>query len=146
MIEIWASCDLSHVWVIKTYWIGIKISVHSLDFRYKMLYKFHENWIRDALVLEWILSTIVQQFSALSSGENFDCWQFIWSQMKLKFLKLLVNLVRHFSTKFCGIWICILGDIHFSLKSTESTKKVTIIGFIWSHFDWKVLKLKHVYK
>ena len=66
--------------------------------------------------------------------------------MKLKFLQLLDNLVKHIYTKFYGIWICTLGDMHFSLKSTESARKVTIIEFIWSHFDWKVLKLKHVYK
>jgi hypothetical protein len=61
-------CDLSHVGVIISYCIGLKFGVYALDLWYKMLYKFHENWIRDALVLEWILSTIVQQFSACSSG------------------------------------------------------------------------------
>ena len=29
-----------------------------------------------------------------------------------------------------------------SLKGTESAIKVTIIGLIKSHFDWKVLKLE----
>ena len=62
--------------------------------------------------------------------------------MKLKFLQMLDDLVKHISTKFCDIWICTLEDMHFSLKSTESARKVTIIGFIWSHFDWKVLKLE----
>ena len=55
--------------------------------------------------------------------------------MKLKFLQLLDSLVMHTSTKFRGIWICTLGDMHFSLKSTESARKMTIIEFIWSHFD-----------
>jgi len=62
--------------------------------------------------------------------------------MKLKFLQLLDNLVKHISTKFCGIWIYTLGDMHFSLEGTESAWKVTISGFIWSHFDWKVHKLE----
>jgi hypothetical protein len=34
--------------------------------------KFHEKWIRDASVLECILSAIVQQFSACSSGGRFE--------------------------------------------------------------------------
>ena len=42
--------------------------------------------------------------------------------MKLKFLQLLDNLVKHI-TKFRGIWIYILGDMHFSLKGTEAAKK-----------------------
>ena len=29
ILKIWASCDLSHVWVIKTYWTGIKIGAHA---------------------------------------------------------------------------------------------------------------------
>ena len=56
--------------MIKTYWIGIKIGVYALDLWYKILCKFHENWIRDALVLEWILLVIVDQFSACSSVEK----------------------------------------------------------------------------
>jgi hypothetical protein len=55
--------------------------------------------------------------------------------MKPKFLKLLDDLVNHISTKFCGIWICTLGVINFSLKGTESIRKVIIIGLIKSHFD-----------
>ena len=55
--------------------------------------------------------------------------------MNLKFLQMQDDLLKHISTKFRGIWICTLGDMHFSLKSTESARKVTIIGFIWSHFD-----------
>jgi hypothetical protein len=55
--------------------------------------------------------------------------------MKLKFLELLDNLVNHIFTKFRDIWICTLGDINFSLKGTESARKVTFIGYIWSHFD-----------
>ena len=64
--------------MIKTYWIGIKIDVHALELWYKIMYKFHENWIRDSSVLEWILSAIVQQFSAyniveeLKSGSNIE--------------------------------------------------------------------------
>ena len=116
-------------------WIGIKIDVHSLDIWYKTLYKFHKNWIRDASVLEWILSAIVQQFSACSSGGRIDIWQQSRSQMKLKFLRLLDNLVKNISTKIHHIWICTLGDMYFSLKGTESARKVTIIGLIKSHFD-----------
>ena len=52
--------------------------------------------------------------------------------MKLKFLQLLDNLVKNISTKFGGIWIYTL----------ESARKVTFIGLIKSHFDWKVLKLE----
>ena len=48
---------------------------------------------------------------------------------------MLDDLVNHILTKCRGIWISTLGDMHFSLKSTESARKVTIIGFIWSHFD-----------
>jgi RNA-splicing ligase RtcB len=55
--------------------------------------------------------------------------------MKLKFLHLLYDLVKHISTKFRGIWIGTLGDITFSLKGTESARKVTFIRYIWSHFD-----------
>ena len=36
----------------------------------------------------------------------------------------------HISTKFYGIWICTLGDMHFSLKSTESARKVTNVGLL----------------
>ena len=56
----------------------MKIGVHSLDLWYKILCKFHENWIRDASVLEWILSAIVQQFQhitvmeELKSGSNLE--------------------------------------------------------------------------
>ena len=50
--KIWASYDLSHVWIIKTYWIDIKIGLYALDLWYKMLYKFYKNWIRDASALE----------------------------------------------------------------------------------------------
>ena len=62
--------------------------------------------------------------------------------MKLKFLQLLDNLVKHISTKFRGIWICIVEDMDISLKGIESARKVTSIGLIKSHFDWKVLKLE----
>jgi hypothetical protein len=62
--------------------------------------------------------------------------------MKVKFLQLLDDLVNHIFTKFCGFWICILGDMNFSLKGIESAKQVIIIGLIWSHFDWKLLKLE----
>ena len=62
------------------------------------------------------MSAIVQLFSACSSGGRIDIWQQSRSQMKLKLLQLLDNLVFHTSTKFCGIWICTLGDMHFSLK------------------------------
>jgi hypothetical protein len=55
--------------------------------------------------------------------------------MKPKFLQLLDDLVKHISTKFHGIWICTLGDMDYSLDSTESVKKVTIIRLIKSHFD-----------
>jgi hypothetical protein len=55
--------------------------------------------------------------------------------MKLKFLCLLDDLVRHISTKFCGNWIYTLGDMNFSVKGTESARKVTSIGLIKSHFD-----------
>jgi hypothetical protein len=55
--------------------------------------------------------------------------------MKVKFLQLLDDLVNHIFTKFCGFWICILGDMNFSLKGIESAKQVIIIGLIWSHFD-----------
>ena len=130
IFKIWASCDHSHVWVIKSYWIGMKICVHALALWYEMLYKFHGNWIRNASVLEWFLSAIVQQFSACSSGGRIKIWQFIWDQMKLKFLWLLDNLVKLISTKFCGIWICTLRDMLTSLESTESAIKVTSIGLI----------------
>ena len=108
----------------------MKIGVHALDLWYKMLYKFHENWIRNVSVLEWILSAIVQQFSACSSGGRIEIWQQSRSQMKLKFLQLLDNLVKNFSTKFHGIWIFTLGDMLISLESTKSARKVTRIGFI----------------
>jgi hypothetical protein len=48
--------------------------MHALDLWYKMLYNFHENWIRDASVLEYIFSAIVQQFSACSSGGRIKIW------------------------------------------------------------------------
>jgi hypothetical protein len=50
--------------------------------------------------------------------------------MKLKFLQLLDDFVMHISTKFHGIWIRTLGDMNYSLKGTESARKVTIIGLI----------------
>jgi hypothetical protein len=55
--------------------------------------------------------------------------------MKLKFLHLLDNLVKHISTKFHGIWIYTLGVIGISMKGTESARKVTIIELIKSHLD-----------
>ena len=61
--------------------------------------------------------------------------------MKLKFLQLLDDLVNHIYTKFRGIWIYTWWDMDISLKGTESARKVTI-GLIWSHFNWKVLKLE----
>ena len=73
---------------------------------------------------------IVQQFSACSSGGRIKIWQQSRSQMELKFLQLLDNLVKHISIKFRGIWICTLGDIHLSLKSIESARKVTNVGLI----------------
>jgi len=87
ILKIWVSCDLSLVWVIKTYWIGIKIGVHALDLWYKMIYKFHKNWIRDALVLEWILSTIVQQFSACSSVEELKSGSILEVKWSLNFYR-----------------------------------------------------------
>jgi hypothetical protein len=66
--------------------------------------------------------------------------------MKLKVLQLLDDFVKHISTKFRGIWICTLGDMNLSLKDTEYARKVTIIRLIWSHFDWKVLKLETCFK
>ena len=48
----------------------------------------------------------------------------------------------HTSTKFRGIWICTLGDMLISLKGTKSVRKVTNVGLIKSHLDWKVLKLE----
>ena len=51
-----------------------KIGVRALDLWYKMLYKFHKNWIRDASVLECILSAIVQQFLACKSGGRIKIW------------------------------------------------------------------------
>ena len=62
--------------------------------------------------------------------------------MKPKFLQLLDDLVNHISTKFHGIWIFTLGDMDYFLKGIESAGKVTIIGLIKSHFDWKILKLE----
>jgi hypothetical protein len=62
--------------------------------------------------------------------------------MNLKFLQLLDDLVMHISIKFHSIWFCTLGDIYFSLKGTKSARKVTFIGYIWSHFDWKVIKFE----
>ena len=59
--------------MIKTYLIDIKIGVHALDLWCKM-YKFHNNWIRDALFLEWILPAIVQQFLAYNSGGRIEIW------------------------------------------------------------------------
>jgi hypothetical protein len=129
-LKIWASCDLSHVWVVKSIWIGLKFGIHALDLWYDMLYKFHKNLIRDASVLEWVLSAIVQQFSACSSGGRFEIWKQSKSQMKLKFLQMLDDLVRHISTKFHGIWICTLGNMNFSLKGIESARKVIIIRLI----------------
>jgi hypothetical protein len=55
--------------------------------------------------------------------------------MKLNFLDLLDDLMKHISTKFCGIWICTLGVMELSLKGTESAREVSIIGLIKSHFD-----------
>jgi hypothetical protein len=43
--------------------------------------------------------------------------------MKLKFLQLLDDLVKHISIKFCGIWVCTLGEMYFSLKGTKSARK-----------------------
>jgi hypothetical protein len=55
--------------------------------------------------------------------------------MKLKFLQLLDDLVKHASTKLRGIWTYTFGDMNFSLKGTESVRKVTTIGLIKRHFD-----------
>jgi hypothetical protein len=38
--------------MIKSIWIGLKFSMHALDLWYKFLYEFHENWIKNASVLE----------------------------------------------------------------------------------------------
>ena len=84
----------------------------------------------------------MQQFSACSSGGRIEIWKQYRSQMKSKFLQLLYNLVNHISTKFYGIWICTLGDMDFLLQGTKYARKVTIIGLVKSHFDWKVLKLE----
>ena len=56
--------------MIKSIWIGLKFGMHALDLWYKILYKFLENYIRDASVLEWNLSVIVQQFLAYNSVEE----------------------------------------------------------------------------
>jgi hypothetical protein len=121
--------------VIKSILIVFKFGIHAVDLWYKLLHEFYENLIREASVLEWILSAIMQQFLACSSGGRIEIWWQYRSQMKLKFLQLLDNLVKHISTKFCCIWVCTLGDMHFALKGTESTRKVIIIGLIKSHFE-----------
>jgi hypothetical protein len=74
LLKIWAIWDQVWVWVTKSYWIGLKFGMHALDLWYEMLYKFHDNWMRNAMVLEHILSAIVQQFSACSSGGRFEIW------------------------------------------------------------------------
>ena len=84
----------------------------------------------NASVLEWFLSAIVQQFSPCSSGGRIYIWQLFKSEMKLKFLHLLDNLVKNISTKFRGIWICTLGYMLISLKGTKSVRKVTNVGLI----------------
>jgi hypothetical protein len=48
---------------------------------------------------------------------------------------MLDDLVKHISTKFSGICIYTLGVMDYSLKGTESVRKVTIIGLIKGHFD-----------
>jgi hypothetical protein len=60
--------------VIKSIWIGLKFGMVDQDSWYKILYKFYENWIRDDLVLEYIMSDIVQQFLAYSSGVIIEIW------------------------------------------------------------------------
>jgi membrane-anchored glycerophosphoryl diester phosphodiesterase (GDPDase) len=50
----------------------MNFGMHALDLCYKMLYKFHDNWTRNAMILEYILSAIIQQFSACSSGGRFE--------------------------------------------------------------------------
>jgi hypothetical protein len=55
--------------------------------------------------------------------------------MKLNFLWLEDDLVKHISTKFHDHWSCTLGVMDYSLKCTESARKVTSIGLIKSHFD-----------
>jgi len=72
--KIWVSYDLSHIWVTKSTYIGLKFGMHALDIWYNILYEFHENWIRDASVFKLIFSAIVQQFLACSSGGRFEIW------------------------------------------------------------------------
>jgi hypothetical protein len=72
----------------------------------------------------------VQQFSACSNGGRIEIWQQYISQMKLKFLQLLYNLVKNISTKFRGIWICTLENMLIPLKGTKSVRKVTNVGLI----------------
>jgi hypothetical protein len=55
--------------------------------------------------------------------------------MKLNFLCLEDDLVKHISTKFHDHWSCTLGVMDNSLKCTESARKVTNIELIKSHFD-----------
>jgi hypothetical protein len=50
--------------------------------------------------------------------------------MKLKFVQLIDDLVKHISTKFHGIWICTLGDMNYSLNGTEFVRRVTNDGLI----------------
>jgi hypothetical protein len=72
----------------------------------------------------------VQQFSACSNGGRIEIWQQYISQMKLKFLQLLDNLVKNISTKFRGIWIFTLENMLIPLKGTKSVRKVTNVGLI----------------
>jgi hypothetical protein len=65
--------------------------------------------------------------------ERCEIWQQLRSQMKLKFLWLEDDLVKHISTKFHDYWSCTLGVMNYSFKCTESARKVTIFGLIKSH-------------
>ena len=66
---------------------------------------------------------IVQQFLGCNSGGRIKIWYQSRSQIKLKFLQMLDNLVKHISTKFRGIWICTLENMLIPLKGTKSVRK-----------------------
>jgi hypothetical protein len=55
--------------------------------------------------------------------------------MKLKFLWLEDDLVKHISTKFHDHLSFTLGVMDYSLKCTESARKVKKFGLIKSHLD-----------
>ena len=111
-----------------------------------MLHEFHKNWIRDALVFEWILSAIVQQFLACNSGGRIEIWLQSRSQIKLNFLQLLDNLVKHISTKFRGIWICTLGDMYFLWRVQNLPEKWQLLDLFGVTLIERSSSWKYVYK